>query len=303
MSAPVVAVLSPGEMGTQVAIRLRELAGARVVTCLAGRSPRSAQGAEQANIEVLPSLDEVLREAHLIISLVTPHGAPAVARAITAAMGRTGARPVLVDGNAIGPATAQEIASIITASGGSFVDGAIIGSAMNLGRATFYLSGKRAIEVAALIEPAVKTEILGDGDSQASGFKILYAGLTKGISALGCELLTGADRLGLLEPMLAKWGKSLPDVTSFFAHNLPDLPPRAARRSQEMEELAATLEGLGLESSMARGAQRELASVAERFAENDEQWQRMLRPLAQDKAPAQTSPHIPQGETFHGSRY
>src|SRR5581483_10226566 len=182
-----VAVLSPGEMGTQVALRLRELAGHRVVTCLAGRSERTRHGAEQAGVEVLASLDDTVREAELVVSLVTPHGAPAVARDVAEAIKRTGATSTLVDGNAIGPSTAASIAETIEGAGGTVVDGAIIGSAMNLGRATFCLCGPRAREVAAIIEPAVKTEILGDGQSQASGFKILYAGLTKGLSALGCE--------------------------------------------------------------------------------------------------------------------
>lgn len=278
-----VAILSLGEMGTAVAKRLQG-SGVHVVSCSAGRSAATARRGQEAGIACLPSLDDVVRQAEAIISLVTPFGATPLAHDVANAMEHTGCRPLFVDGNAIGPSTALDIAGII---GPMFVDGCIIGTARELaGHATFYLSGQRAREAAEIIEPAVRTEILGDQASQASGFKILYAGLTKGMSALGAELLLAADRLGLFEQIFAKYQADHPGVATFFQHTLPGLPPRSARRSQEMHELASTLEGLGLTAYMAHGAEQALAMIAEQFTGDDgaAEWQRLLQPAVGEMA-------------------
>ena len=126
-----IAVLSPGEMGTQVAKRLLR-SGARVITCLAGRSPATATRAEEAGVECLPSLDDVVKQADLVISLVTPFATTPLAREVAAAMERTGRRVPYLEGNSISPSTACEIEGIITAAGGQFVDGGIVGGASEL---------------------------------------------------------------------------------------------------------------------------------------------------------------------------
>ncbi len=127
-----------------------------------------------------------------------------------------------------------------------------------------YLSGPRAQEVAALIAP-LSTCILGGEAGQASGFKVLFAGLTKGMSALGAELLAGADRLDLRDQLLEKYQATHPSVWRFFHGTLPGLPPRAGRRAEEMVELAETLEQLGLTANMAHAAQLTLEAISARY--------------------------------------
>ena len=268
VSTRTIGVLSPGEMGSQVGLALRE-AGARVITCVAGRSDRSAMRAREAGIEALPTIDDLVRQAEMIISVVPSLSARPLATQIADGMKRTGSRPLYVDANSIGPSTARAIAEAVGAAGGDFVDGSIIGSAANLRRnATFYLSGPRAPEAASVLEPAVRTSILGSEPGQASGFKVLYAGLTKGMSALGIELLSGAVRLGLDAQLLEKYRSSHPAVMQFWETTLPGLPQRAGRRSEEMVELGETLESQGLEAHMAHGAQATLASLAARYRQD-----------------------------------
>lgn len=93
---------------------------------------------------------------------------------------------------------------------------------------------------------------------------MLYAGLTKGLSALGIELLAGAERLGLRPRLLEEYEDKHPSVIRFFEHTLPGLPPRAGRRSEEMAELADTLEELGLTAHMAHAAQTTLKELSAR---------------------------------------
>lgn len=260
-----IAVLSPGEMGSQVGRLLRE-AGNDVVTVTAGRSERSRRRAPEAGMRDLPDLDELASVAELIICVVPSLSAEPLARSVAAAVARAGTHPLYVDANSIGPDTARRIAQAVEEAGGRFVDGSIIGSASVLGsRATVYLSGAAASEVAEWIDPPLHTEVIGPDAGQASAFKVLYAGLTKGLSALGVELLAGAERFGLYQPLLAKYEESLPSVAKFFHSTLPGLPERARRRSEEMVELAETLERLGGTANMARAAQATLAELAERY--------------------------------------
>ncbi|HLQ31090.1 MAG TPA: NAD(P)-binding domain-containing protein [Chloroflexota bacterium] len=266
-----IAVLSPGEMGTQVATRLLR-SGSRVVTSLDGRSAATVQRAEAAGIECLASLDEVLRQADLVISLVTPVGATPLARDVAAAMQRTGRRITYVEGNSISPSTAQAIGAIICQAGGEFVDGGIVGGAAELETATFYLSGEDAEAVAPRIEPAVRTSIVGPRVGQASGLKILNAGLSKGLTALGVELLLCAERLDMLPEIMARYREGRSGVADFLVRILPDLPAKARRRSQEMQELTSLMEELGLTAHTSRAAEQVLVMVAERYAAGSEDW-------------------------------
>jgi 3-hydroxyisobutyrate dehydrogenase-like beta-hydroxyacid dehydrogenase len=190
-------------MGSQVARVLLE-GGKRVVTSLHGRSGRTERQAQEAGLEVLDSLEAVAQQAALIVSVVPSAAAEPLAEGVAAAIRRGSSQPLYLDANSIAPSTALRIERALSAAGGRYVDGAIIGAARDLrGRTRFYLSGAEAAQVAALLDPPLNTTILGRKPGQASAFKVLYAGLTKGLSALGVELLAGAERLGLREQRFA----------------------------------------------------------------------------------------------------
>ncbi|MFI5267061.1 MAG: DUF1932 domain-containing protein [Chloroflexota bacterium] len=289
MPAAAVAVLSPGEMGSNVGRILVE-GGKRVLTCLEGRGPGSAERAEQAGFTCISDLAELVAQVELVVSVVPPAAAEPVARLVAQSLtvrgepgfgdgksaGRSaaessaralaqGRRLLYLDANSIGPETAERIAKCVTDAGADFVDGCIIGGARDLrGRSRFYLSGPSAQVVAEVLQP-LNVSVLGARPGQASAFKVLYAGVTKGLSAMGMELLAGAELLGVSDELLEKLRLDWPNVADFFARNLPGLPPRAKRRAQEMEELAETLEHLGIAAPVARGAQVGLEAVAERY--------------------------------------
>jgi L-threonate 2-dehydrogenase len=263
-----IGILSPGEMGSQVGLVLHE-AGAEVHTLVQGRSAATAERAAAAGMTAAADLDTLVRSSALILTVLPPSAAEPVAGEVAAALTRTGARPLYCDLNSIGPSTARRIQQTVQDAGARFVDGCIIGSGGGLrsGRTTFYLAGDGAAEVAALIRP-LATITLDGGAGEASAFKVFYAGMTKGMSALGMELLAGAERFGLRERLMDRYRSDHPSVASFFESNLPGLPPRSERRAEEMTELAETLEELGLDSFMAAATQRTLASVADRHAED-----------------------------------
>lgn len=262
---PTVAVLSPGEMGSRLGQLLRE-AGFPILTTCAGRSEGSLGRAQAAGFEVLPEIDDVVRRADLVISVVPSLSALPLAQRVAEAMDRQHRRLLFFDVNSIGPETAKRIGEAIEKVGGEFVDGSIIGNAEGLpGGGVFYLSGAWAGVMAGHLNELFQTCILGGEAGQASAFKVLYAGLTKSMASLGFELLAGAERLGLREALLEKYRTGHPGVWQFFHHSLPGYPSRSGRRSEEMVELAEALEGLGLSANMAHGSQQTLAQVAARY--------------------------------------
>lgn len=275
---PAIAILSPGEMGSAVARRLKG-AGARVVTTVSGRSQGTQQRADQAGLECLPALDDVVQQADLIVSLVTPFGATPLADAVAEAIRRTGTHPTYVDGNSLSPSTAVAIGQTVEGAGATFVDGGIIGGAANLERATFYFSGEHAPDVAERIQPAVRSVVIGPRPGQASGLKILNAGLSKGLTALAVELLLCAERLGLVKEIMGRYREGRPDVADFFEHVLPDLPPKARRRAEEMDELTNLMHELGLTAYTSQAAKDVLTAVADQHAPTSETWQRLVATL------------------------
>lgn len=83
-----VGIRSPGAMGSAVGATYLA-GGSRVVTTLAGRSPRSAGLARAAGLEELPALNAVVAASDLLLSIVPPGRARAAAEAIAAAARRT----------------------------------------------------------------------------------------------------------------------------------------------------------------------------------------------------------------------
>jgi putative dehydrogenase len=263
MKLETVGIFSTGEMGHRVALVLRQH-GLKVVTCLSGRSARTAELAAKAGVSNLATPAEVVAQSDMIISIVVPSAAKPLAETIATAIA-TAKKPVLyVDANAISPMTARAIEEIITGAGGRFADVCIIGTSAKVGQGTtFFASGEWAAAFAELSKCGLQVEILGDRPGQASAYKIVYAGLTKGVSSLMLEMLLLAHSLGILEPMLAQYRKKFPDLVRFAESNLPGLPFRAARRSDEMGELSDTIAAAGLTPVMAPASRRLLASLGE----------------------------------------
>jgi 3-hydroxyisobutyrate dehydrogenase-like beta-hydroxyacid dehydrogenase len=217
-----VAVLSPGDMGHAIGRRLRQ-AGLRVVTSLQGRSQRSASLAAQAGIEDVADDDALVREADVLLAVLVPSAAPALAERIATAVERTGAKLLYADLNAIAPQTVQAIGARLTRAGARFVDGGIIGGpprdapreAPGASGATItpgtsgrgdgprvYVSGATpdTDALATLGERGLDVRVMGQAIGQASGLKMCYAAMTKGLTALATELLVAGEAMGLSEP-------------------------------------------------------------------------------------------------------
>lgn len=250
-----IGVLSPGDMGHSVANVLRE-GGHRVLTCLDGRSGRTATLAAEAGCETVPDLPTLVRTADVVLSIVAPQGARDVAERVAAALHATGATPLYVECNAIAPQTVREIGDVISAAGGRFVDGGIIGQPPRPAktRTRLYVAGAAAEALLPLSVPGLEVRAVGREIGQASGLKMCYAALTKGLTALATELLVAGERMGLQGPLHAELVDSQAALLGWIDRQVPGMPPKAYRWVAEMEEIAATFEHLGLTPSILAGA-------------------------------------------------
>lgn len=263
MSFKKIGIMSIGEMGFHWA-KLLKSHGVEVLTFDKDRGEVSRKRGENAGVKSVASMGELVGSSDLIVSIVIPSAAKRVAENIAAAVKDSGRKDLLfLDANAISPMTADDIAGVLTPADVHFVDGCIIGSAAKMGKGTIvYVSGPRASELQALESFQIPIKVLGPNTNQASAFKVVYAGLTKGLQGLFCELFMGARRFGLLQELSTQYEESFPGLLDKVASSIVGLRIHAGRRAEEMDELQRTFNHHGLESFMAPAVQKVLQAIA-----------------------------------------
>jgi len=259
-----IGLLSIGEMGFHWA-KLLKGQGVEVLTYDKDRGEVSRKRGENAGVKSLPSMARLVDDAELIVSIVVPSAAKRVAAKVAKAVAKSGRKELLyLDANAISPMTADAIAAVLKPAGVNFVDGCIIGSAARMGKGTIvYVSGPEAQRLQALEAFGIPIRVLGPNTSQASAFKVVYAGLTKGLQGLFVELLMGARRFGLMNEVRAQYEESFPGLLDKISTSIVGLRIHAARRAEEMDELKRTFNHHGMKSFMAPAAQKVLEAIAE----------------------------------------
>ena len=246
MAVKTVAILSPGDMGHAVGRALGEH-GLEVITCLKGRSERTRELARRGNIRDVSSLDRMVSQADLVLSILVPAKAVSVARQVADALRATGGDTPFADCNATSPQTAEAMDAVITEAGGRFIDASIIGGPPRQGASPrFYVSGKHAAVMSELDGKGIAVRPIGDTIGRASGIKMCYAALTKGTSALHVALLTAAQAMGLSEELRTEFLSSQPEAYKRMEAQVPRLPASAFRWIGEMEEIAATFDHVGV---------------------------------------------------------
>ena len=258
-----IGLMSIGEMGFHWA-KLLKAHGLEVLTYDKDRAEVSRKRGENAGVKSVASMSDLVSEAELIVSIVVPSAAIDVAKKVAEAV-KTARRKDLIflDANAISPMTAEEIGKNLEPAGVNFIDGCIIGSAARMGKGTIvYVSGPEANRMQALEKFNIPVKVLGASTNQASAFKVVYAGLTKGLQGLFCELLMGAGRFGLLGEIRAQYDESFPGLLEKVSSSIVGLNIHAARRAEEMDELTRTFDHFGMRSFMAPAAQKVLEAIA-----------------------------------------
>ncbi|KFA61457.1 hypothetical protein S40285_03411 [Stachybotrys chlorohalonatus IBT 40285] len=261
-----VGVLSMGDMGSGIA-RLLMAHGFRVATNCSGRSEDTAERARQAGVQLSSDL-ELVQQCHVILSVVPPSQADAIARRIVEALSRHQREDYLyfADLNAVSPSTVRSIASRF--DDGSlkvrFIDGCILGGPPRLkaapdpgtnASASDGSHGEWSRPRIPVSGPSILSS-LADGDKlastlnmrtispdigPASGLKMCFAALSKGFTALATQSFTTAQQLGVADELSRELRQVLPQHLALVDRSVAAMPPKAYRWVREMEEIATTM--------------------------------------------------------------
>lgn len=272
-----VAMVFPGAMGAPIA-SLLTCNGIRVLSPIGERSRRTQTTALAAGVVATEDLRSAIIGADMIISLVPPGNAVAMAqrcatelRGLTPQPGRR--RPLYLEANSVSPGTARQVAAIVEDAGAACVDATMIGPASQVGNKTLMVvSGPEACKVAHLIGHAIELRIVGDEIGQASSLKMLIAFQTKAVAALGMEMLSAAakvDQEHILRQMMERF---YPETADFLDRNLPTYVRHAARRVDELREVEEWLREIGHDAAMVEAARTVIEKMARLHWNSNRTW-------------------------------
>jgi 3-hydroxyisobutyrate dehydrogenase-like beta-hydroxyacid dehydrogenase len=232
MQIQTVGILSPGDMGQAIASVLNQH-GLRTVAALDERSDRTIALALAANIQDVGSLKQLVIASDVILSILVPAAATEAAKQVATTISNLGKSVLYVDCNAMSddkplrvyaPQKVKSIAQIISSAGGQFVDASIIGPPPRVpNRTRIYASGKQAGTLQQLRNYGLDVRVIGDEIGQASGLKMCYAALTKGLTAIGTELLIAAHRLNLDEQLWDELSHSQQELANILTRSIPSM--------------------------------------------------------------------------------
>ena len=232
-----VAIIAQGAMGAGIARRLSDN-GVSVLTDLEGRSPASAARAEAAGMQAVSPQD--VARADIILSVLPPSEALTLAERYAPLLPATA---LYADCNAISPEQARRVAAALARSGCSVVDAGIIGGPPRADGYTpkLYASGPQAARLAVLEQHGLKVPVLEGPVGAASALKMCYAGMTKGLTALGSAMFLAATRAGAAEALHAEIAESQAALLPWLGRFIPSMYDKAYRWVGEMEEISAFL--------------------------------------------------------------
>ena len=140
MNKQKIGILNPGNMGIAVAASIQNT-GHTVYWVSENRGPNTHKRAEEFGLQDAKNLKKLCETCSAIVSVCPPHAAEAVANQVSA----LGFGGLYIDVNALSPDRTKQIAQVIQKTGGTFVDGGIIGSPPKEREKTWlYLSGSKA---------------------------------------------------------------------------------------------------------------------------------------------------------------
>lgn len=257
-----IGIVHPGDMGAVIGGELRH-AGHAVAWASEGRSTETAERAATHGLVDHKTIESLAIQANIIVSVCPPAFAVDVARRLV----ETGFRGIYVDANAVAPATAREIATVLDAAGATFVDGGIVGPPPRAaGTTRLFLSGPAwptATVADHFANTAVNTVIVSETPGDASAVKMAYAAWTKGSTALLLATRAYAHRAGdeVEAALLAEWERSQPGLAQQAELRRTGSAPKAWRWIAEMREIANAFD----EHGQPRGFHDAAAEVFDNF--------------------------------------
>lgn len=216
----------------------------------------------RAGVQGCQTAADALRGVHAALSLVTADHAREAARDCA---GLLDDGALWFDLNSVAPGTKCAAAAFIVAAGARYVDVAVMAPVLPLRRAVpLILSGPHALAGSAALMASgfTNVRIVPGGIGAAASIKMIRSVMVKGLEALTAEWILAAEAAGIRNEAIAALNASWPaiDWGQKASYNLERMMVHGHRRAGEMDEVAKTLDALGIGSAMARAtAERQRA--------------------------------------------
>ena len=256
MNVKTIAILMPGDMGHACA-QVFKKSGYRVVTDLTSRSERTLLLAKKCGIENLGSLERVILESDIILSIMPPEFSLIQAKKVSKSAQKINKQNIsYVDCNAISPMTALELEKVFKKTNINFIDGGIIGHnpIKENGKTRLYISGPNVRDILQLDGKGMQIRYLDKKIGRASAIKMTYASATKGTFSLHAAVAITAYSLNITEELFKEFSESQPTILNAIERMVPKIPLDAARWKFEMDEISRTFKEQGVTSKFHEGA-------------------------------------------------
>jgi 3-hydroxyisobutyrate dehydrogenase-like beta-hydroxyacid dehydrogenase len=218
-----------------------------------------------AGVETADSAQEALGDRAFLLSLVTAD------QALKAVQDYSAMLPegfLWCDMNSVAPETKRIAAQWVEASGGRYVDVAVMAPVEKGMAVPLLVAGPHALAAHPLLEALgfSNIRVVGDEVGRASAIKMIRSVMVKGLEALSSECAAAAEAAGVFDEVMASHDASEKHKpwAEKVAYNRERMATHGARRAAEMEESAKTLQGLGVEPVMTRGTVKLQREAAER---------------------------------------
>jgi 3-hydroxyisobutyrate dehydrogenase-like beta-hydroxyacid dehydrogenase len=163
---------------------------------------------------------------------------------------------LFLDINSVSPQRKLETAARIAASGAAYVDVAVMAPvAPYRHKVPLLIGGPGAAELLPRAQAlGMKAEFVSAEVGQASAIKMFRSIMIKGLEALTLECMLAASEYRVEDRVLASMAETFPSIdwNRTSGYMIERVVSHGRRRAAEMREVAATLQGIGIDPLMAR---------------------------------------------------
>ena len=263
--APRIGFIGFGEAGSNIAKGLRA-AGVEALAAFDIKTddPLIRKRAAETGTTLVGAPAELAAITDIFLSVVTANAAAEAAEQMAPSLNSS---QLYADLNSVSPALKQQIDRMITGSGASFVEAAVMAPVPPYAhKVPMLLGGAGASRFAEALSPyGMRFEIVGEMVGTAAAVKMCRSIIVKGLEALLVECVLGASHYGAEQRVFASLTETFPgiDWNKLADYMVGRVVVHGERRAHEMEEVAETLRTIGIDPIMATATARRQAWSAE----------------------------------------
>ena len=222
-----------------------------------GCGPLIRQRAVTAGATLVSTSEQLARSADVILSTVTCSAALDAARQTAPWLG---AGHLYADLNSVSPALKRDVAAVIHAAGAAFVEAAVMAPVQPYGqRVPMLVGGPAAQRFVEMMAPfGMQPEAMDGPIGKAAAVKMCRSIVVKGVEALLAECVLAAAPYDADDKVFSSLQETWPgiDWKTLADYTMGRLVVHGERRAREMEEVAATLDAIGVDPIMAEATAR-----------------------------------------------